>query len=272
MRNIKNNALLFWVSSKLALSLPRQYKRKQPMAELRMLSVSFDTHLLPWQLPQFRGAIAEKVGLEHEWFHNHDNENGGFHQRYPLIQYKIDGHQKQLRPMLLCMQAGVEEAHRYFSQPDWTLRIGGQDHTMRIARLNVQQHHLRVTDKPQTYRIHHWKPFNPENYQHFRNLRGIAEQYTFLESLLTSHILAFATGVGWQLDERFQIKITELVQREWVDYKGLKVLAFTLDFEGNVGLPGGVGLGKGASMGYGVVRGREMNAKTDKNNLQKTER
>jgi Cas6b C-terminal domain/Cas6b N-terminal domain len=224
------------------------------MAELRMFSVSFDTQLLPWQLPQFRGAIAQKVGLEHEWFHNHDQENGGFHQRYPLIQYKIDGHNKKLRPMLVYLQAGVEEAHRYFSQPDWTLRIGSQHHDMRIARLNVQQHQLRVTDKPHTYRIHHWKPINPENYQHFRSLHGIAEQFAFLESLLRSHVLAFASGVGWQLDARFHIKITEQLKREWVEYKGIKVLAFTLDFEGNVALPDGVGLGKGASIGYGVLR------------------
>lgn len=60
------------------------------MQPLRILSVTFDTHLDPWDLPKFRGAIARKVGLEHEWFHNHDNENGGYHQRYPLIQYKLE--------------------------------------------------------------------------------------------------------------------------------------------------------------------------------------
>lgn len=43
------------------------------MKKLRLLAVSFDTHINPWDLNKFRGAVSRKVGLEHEWFHNHDN-------------------------------------------------------------------------------------------------------------------------------------------------------------------------------------------------------
>lgn len=221
---------------------------------LRLLSVAFDAHVPPWELPHFRAAVAHKVGLEHEWFHNHDNETGGFHLRYPLIQYKVDRKGDQFRPLLLCLQHGVEEAHHFFSQPDWGVRIGQRDVELRIARLDVHQHTLRVTDAPLRYRIHHWKPFNPENYQHYRSLTGLAEQYAYLESLLGSHIMAFASGVGWQITERFSLKITALLKQDWMEYKGIKVLGFTLDFEANVALPSGIGLGKAVSMGYGVVR------------------
>ena len=58
---------------------------------LRLLSVTFQSTIEPWELPQFRGAMAHKVGLEHEWFHNHNNEDPDkpkLHYRYPLIQYK----------------------------------------------------------------------------------------------------------------------------------------------------------------------------------------
>jgi len=247
---------LYFVS-KMVLFLPPLSPNQTAlfhMTHLRILSVAFDTHVPPWELPHFRGAVAHKVGLEHEWYHNHDNEHGGFHQRYPLIQYKIDRVGDQMRPMLLCLQAGVEEAHHFFSQPDWGLRIGAQDHSMRIARLQVDQHTLRVTERPILYRIHHWKPFNPENYQHFRTLTGIAEQFAFLESLLSAHLLAFASGVDWQLPTRFDLKITDLLKRDWMEYKGIKVLGFTLDFEANLTLPSGIGLGKGVSTGFGVVR------------------
>jgi hypothetical protein len=224
------------------------------MPPLRVLSVTFDTHLDPWDLPRFRAAIARKVGLEHEWFHNHDNENGGYHQRYPLIQYKLDPQKGINRPMLLCLEQGVEEAHHFFSQPDWGLRIGDRDFDMRIARLHVDQHTLAVLDHPLPYRIHKWKAFNPENYDVFRQLTGIADQCAFLERLMATHIIAFASGVGWDVPDRFQVKITDLIKREWVDQKGVKVMAFTLEFLCNVSLPSFVGLGKGGSMGYGVLR------------------
>jgi hypothetical protein len=221
---------------------------------LRILSVAFDTHVPPWELPHFRAAVAHKVGLEHEWFHNHNNETGGFHMRYPLIQYHSERRGEQMQPVLLCMQQGVEEAHHFFSQADWNVRLGSRELPLRIAHLNMQEHQLRATAVPCRYRIHHWKPFNPDNYQQYNQLTGLAEQYQLLEGLLVSHILAFASGVGWQVSDHISLKITDVLKRDWMEYKGIKVLGFTLDFETNVMLPPGIGLGKAVSMGYGVVR------------------
>ena len=221
---------------------------------LRLLSVTFDTQIDPWELPRFRGAVARKVGLEHEWYHNHNAETDGYHQRYPLIQYKLDTHRGQQRPMLLCINQGVEEAHHFFSQPDWSLRIGANDHPLRIARLHVDQLALDVSPQPFIYRIHKWKAFNPENYEIWQGLRGIAEQFAFLERLLATHIIAFAEGVGWRVAERFELKITDLLKREQISNKGIRFEAFTLDFETNLALPEYVGLGKGVALGFGVVR------------------
>ncbi|MEO6760193.1 MAG: CRISPR-associated endonuclease Cas6 [Saprospiraceae bacterium] len=221
---------------------------------LRVLSVTFDTQLDPWELPRFRGAVARKVGLEHEWYHNHNAETDGYHQRYPLIQYKLDTHKGQQRPMLLCLQQGVEEAHHFFSQPDWSLRIGANEHPLRIARLHVDQLALEVSTRPFTYRIHKWKAFNPENYERWQTLRGIAEQFAFLERLLSAHIIAFAEGVGWQIPERFELKIVDLLKREKISNKGIRSEVFTLDIELNLVLPDFIGLGKGVSVGFGVLR------------------
>ena len=221
---------------------------------IRILSVTFDIELEPWELPRFRGAIANKVGLEHEWFHNHNNETGGYHQRYPLIQYKLDTWKGHMRPMLLCLQHGVEEAHHFFTQPDWRLRIGRDEQLLRIARLHVDKVDLLIPEHNFTFRIHKWKAFNPDNYEIWQGLRGLADQFQFLERLLVAHIIAFAEGIGWVIPERFHVKITDLLKREWLDYKGVRVLAFTLDFEANIVLPEYIGLGKGAGVGYGVVR------------------
>lgn len=225
------------------------------MRQIRILEVAFDTEIQPYQLNQFRGAIARKAGLEHDLFHNHDNENGGFHNRYPLIQYKLDTHKGQMRPMLLCLEDGIEEAHHFFSQPDWSVNLNGDKHTLRVARLNVNRCTLNVWQRHFAYRIHKWLPFNGDNYEKYKILRGVAEQYTFLETLLKTQIQSFAKGVNWDIEEPIDLKITRLVKDEWLDFKhGQKVLVFTLDFETTVSLPDYVGVGKGASKGLGVVR------------------
>ncbi len=224
------------------------------MKKLRLLAVSFDTQIKPWEINRFRGAVAHKVGLEHEWFHNHRNDEGGFHYRYPLIQYKIDTNGHQMRPMLLCLEDCIEEAHHLFSQADWSLRIGDTRHELRIARLHVDQINLSVCERPITYRMHKWLALNSENFRHWQQLSGKAEKFQFLDKLLANHIISFAHGIGWEPDSRFNVKITELLKEEWISYKLVKKLAFTIGFTANINLPDFIGLGTGVSEGFGVVR------------------
>ena len=225
------------------------------MKKLRILHVSFDANIQPYQLPAFRGALAAKVGWEHEWFHNHDNENGGTHNRYPLIQYKLDTYKGQMRPMLLCLENGIEEAHHLFSQPDWTLDLHGTALPLKIANLNVNQYTLNTWERPFAYRLHKWQAMNTENYQKYQLLRGIVERTSFLEQLLRNQITSFAKAVDWQIPDNFTLKLLYLPKEEWLQYKHRqKTLVFTVDFEANVSLPEFIGLGRGASRGLGVLR------------------
>ena len=225
------------------------------MKKLRILQVSFDTEIKPYELSAFRGAVARKVGLEHHWFHNHDNENGGTINRYPLIQYKINTQNGQLRPMLLCLEHGIEEAHHFFSQSDWSLNIKGTLHNMRIANLHVNQYTLNTWDKSFSYRLHKWLPFNSDNFKEYQKMESLADRFNFLEQRLATNIKSFAEGVDWQLTgDPLSIKITDLAKTEWIDYKQIKSLAFTIDFKTNVSLPDFIGVGRGASKGLGVVR------------------
>lgn len=229
------------------------------MKRLRILQVSFDTEIQPYQLPAFRGAVAKKVGYEHDWFHNHDNENGGFHNRYPLIQYKLDTYKGQMRPMLLCLEEGIEEAHHFFSQPEWSLNIQGAALNLKIAKLHVNQYTINTWESTFHYRLHKWQAFNPDNYREFQTIESLADRYAFLEQKLATHIKSFGKGIGWETDQPVQAKITNMVKQEWLDFKRVKSLVFTLDFKTNVSLPDFIGLGKGASRGLGVVRRNEEN-------------
>ncbi len=40
--------------------------------KLRVLLVTFDIQMEPWELRYLRAAIANKAGWEHEMFHNHN--------------------------------------------------------------------------------------------------------------------------------------------------------------------------------------------------------
>ncbi len=226
------------------------------MQMLRTLAVTFDSQISPWELPQFRGAVAQKVGLEHDWFHNHNNETGGYYNRYPLIQYKLNTQGEKMQPMLLCLDHAIEEAQHFFSQPDWGIRIGTNNHAMRIANLQVNQCQLSLTDTPRRYRIHKWKPFNPDNFAIWQATEGLVAQFALLEHILVGNLLSFAEGVGWAVPDTITATITDVQKREWISFKGIKMLAFTLDFTANLPLPNFVGIGKGAGMGYGVVRGQ----------------
>lgn len=233
------------------------------MKKLRLLSVSFDTSIKPWELKKFRGAVASKVGIENEWFHNHDNavypddedpRKPRYHHRYPLIQYKIDTHGQKMRPMLLCLDDCIEEAHHFFSQSDWSLRIGSQVHDMRIARLHVDQINLNVWETFLPYRLHKWRALNSDNFKEWQKLDGLVERIAFLENILAAHVLSFARGVEWELDKRFEVKITKVLNEEWVSFKDIKVLAFTIEFKANISMPDFIGLGQGSGEGFGTVR------------------
>jgi hypothetical protein len=236
------------------LAAPINQTTKDLVKRLRILQVAFDNEIQPYQLSAFRGAVARKVGIEHEWFHNHDNEHGGFHNRYPLIQYKLDTYKGQMRPMLLCLEEGIEEAHHLFSQPEWNLTLKGEKYDLRIGKLNVNQYTLNVWEQSFHYRLHKWQVFNTDRYNHWKQLDGIAEQYAFMEEKLAIQIASFGKGVGWQPEQPIAVKITSPFKAEWLDYKQTKVQVFSLDFKVNVSLPDFIGLGKGASRGLGVVR------------------
>jgi hypothetical protein len=222
------------------------------MPPIRLLHVAFANQFDVWKLPALRGAIVEKVGHEHDLFHNHDNERGGYHYRYPLIQYKLD----RTQPMLVCLNEGVEALHHYFSQPDWTLNVHGQQLPMRIARLDVRQHPLIVRDAPQRYHLRHWLPLNSENFRTYSALPNLLERVALLEQILRSQLVAFAREMNGALPEQeITARIREIKSESWASFKGVKVRALSLEFATNLYLPGFVGLGKGCSMGWGMLKG-----------------
>lgn len=221
------------------------------MTKLRLLSVQFDTPIDPWELPAFRGAVAAKAGYQNDLFHNHDNESGGFHYRLPLIQYKQD----HGLPMLVCLNEGIEELHHFFSQPDWTLDLKGRQAPVRIHKLDVKQYNLGAWDKTFRYHLRDWIGLRDENYGAYTRLDGMLERVAHLQRVLQNQLVALLRQLDCEPQQEVQVKIQNVQRERWVEFKKVKVLAFSLEFTANVALPNFIGLGKGCSMGWGVLKG-----------------
>lgn len=234
------------------------------MDHIHILKVLFDTIIGPHDLTAFRGAFAHRVGLEHEWFHNHDNSESEhkFHYRYPLIQYKRRGNQ----PQIICIGQGVEAARMFFENLNWDMEMNGVHRPMPVEELSLRRCPVGIADEMiYSYQLYDWQPLNQKNYREYQSLEGLMEIIRFLEPKLIAHIISFAKGIKWNIDQQIQLEITEMYPIRAREFKGFEPVLFNFAFQTNVLLPDGIGLGKGASTGFGVVRHRK--SREEKRNM-----
>lgn len=216
---------------------------------IRILHVIFESNIMPYEVPAFRGAIIKKVGQENILFHNHLNGNS-FLYKYPLIQYKIINK----HPAIVCIDHGVDEIHKFFENRDWSIQISNRWLDMKINRLNINKFTMNVWDKYFHYNIKNWIALNQENYRKYQTMDSLADKTKFLEDLLKANILSFAKGIDWEVSKPVELSITKMFDTRPLRLKGQKVLGFNLDFKTNVFLPNYIGLGKSVSLGFGNVR------------------
>ena len=137
--------------------------------------------------------------------------------------------------------------------------------TLEVESVRAHKTLVQVWDSVFTYHLRKWLPLNQENYRRYEALDSIVERYAFLERLLTGNILSFAKNMGVYLDKQVECKITSADEPRIVNYKGVKMMSFDVEFKSNVSLPDYIGLGKGVSLGFGMVV-RKYDKKNENNN------
>ena len=125
---------------------------------------------------------------------------------------------------------------------------------MKIEEISLKEYNLQVQGEAALYKIRNWIALNQDNFREYKEMRSLTQRITFLESKLIGHILAFATGVDWQIQEKLKVEITDLLATKTATFKGKKMQTFSVDFACNAFLPSYIGLGKGSSMGFGIVK------------------
>lgn len=215
---------------------------------IRLLTVSFDIQINHNEINRFRGAVIKTTKGKNDLFHNH-SPNGTIY-RYPLIQYK----RLDKKATLLCIEEGIEGLQDFFSETNWKLDIGDRRHPVKVENLRVRQHRIGVWEKSFRYSISRWLPLNQENYRKYHKLEDFGQKITLLEKILLANILSFLQGISLYVEEKIEVKITEIMVQRIEPYKNQEMQAFNLKFETNVSLPNYIGLGKGSSSGFGVVK------------------
>ena len=224
---------------------------------MKTLSLTFDLPLRHADLPAFRGAFAHMAGHADALFHNHDNDAASQRDslhRYPLVQYRVhDG-----QAAILGINEGAEaigRLHRAQCFADFSLQ--GRRMPLRVAHSRLQAPApalLGAGDAaPRRYRLYHYLPFTPENYQQYKALPGLSDKVPFLERILQNHIVAMARGTGCDLptDAPLAVRLQDIDRVKKVNALGTPMMAFDLVFSAQAQLPEGIGLGRKVAFGFG---------------------
>lgn len=219
------------------------------MNKIRYLIIRFDKPLMAWQLPYFRAAVIESTGRKSDLFHNH-RDNKAVIYRYPLIQYKI----VDKKPAIVCINAGTDDIHYLLENRTFAFNIKGRKTDYEIEELTLKYHPLQVWDKPFRYNLHHYMPFNQENYEVYKKLGTEKKRLRFTEELLQKHIELVVHELGCEGPHLPQVSIEQIRSEKFIEYKGVFHLTYCLNIRTNVHLPNYLGIGKAVSTGFGLVK------------------
>jgi len=215
----------------------------------RNLFLSFDLPLYTRQIPQWRGAFLEMAAWQDNLFHNHkgESEDGNFHYRYPLIQYRV----RHKKAAIFAIGEGVQALQKVLATSDWQINWQGQPKTLQVEDLRMNSTLIKTTPQLQTYKLYKWLALNQENYQRWQNCKGLIERTQLLQNILRNQLLACLWGIGWREDTQIEVCIQEMRKSQVVPFKGIKHTTFDVVYTTNVQLPNHIALGKAVSHGFG---------------------
>ncbi|MCX7769400.1 MAG: CRISPR-associated endonuclease Cas6, partial [Flavobacteriales bacterium] len=181
---------------------------------------------------------------------HHHLEEGTLLYRYPLIQFKSWSGS----PAIVALEKGAEALMTWLEEKPKSLRVGRRTLPFTVRHLKLSQHILQVWNKDFNYTICNWLALNKDNLKAWEKTPSLTQRVQMLERILTAHILAFAEGVGWNVDKPVKVLVRNIRRQGLCQYKKVKWKSFDIAFITNVSLPDGVGLGKASSVGFGIVR------------------
>jgi hypothetical protein len=134
-----------------------------------------------------------------------------------------------------------------------TIDLNGRRVKLEVRDISIDYFQPRVSERMIEYGVRDYLPLNQAHERAFRQLDDYARG-DYLSRLLISHLMAFASGIGWHVPTRIRVQLAAVRLLDPVQYKGTNRFAFDLRFRCNLDLPSGIAIGKAVAMGFGVMQ------------------
>lgn len=221
----------------------------EEMVKVNVLTIKYDGQISQKDISCFRGAVIASMGSNVDMlFHNHYGDKD-YKYSYPLVQYKRMGR----NACVVLVNDAIKSAGPLLSSMSSVFQIGHRCVEMTIEKVLTETCKIEMSENLTSYKLRNWLPLNADNYKRYRQMSGMIEQLELLQGILVGNIISMFKGVGITLTEDVKVFINSLSSPRPIEHKGVKLIAFDVEFTSNVSLPNHIGLGKNASLGYGVI-------------------
>ena len=192
-----------------------------------------------------RGFIGNTYS-EFPILHNH-YANDKFLYSYPYVQYKI------INGRIVIV--GIDEGADLLKKIAPELSTLSLDKEYKIVEKLIHEKEFDI--KPSSEEKHYkfitpWLGLNQDNYQKYINSKDWKYKKDILNKVLIGNLLSMSKGLGIIVNKRLYAKTH--FDEKIVEYKGVKMNAFTGEFKVHYDIPDYFGLGKGVSQGFGCVK------------------
>lgn len=178
--------------------------------------------------------------------HNH-YANDKFLYSYPYVQYKIINSEIVI--------VGIDEGADLIKKiaPELTKLSLDKEYEITEKLIHEREFDIKPSSEEKHYKfLTPWLGLNQTNYHKYINTGDWKEKKDILNRILVGNILSMSKGLGIIVNKRLYAK-THFSERI-VEYKGVKMNAFTGEFKIHYDIPDYFGLGKGVSQGFGCVK------------------
>lgn len=192
-----------------------------------------------------RGYIGNQFS-EYPILHNH-YANDKFLYSYPFVQYKI------INGDIVIL--GIDEGADLLKKIAPEISILSLDKKYKVTEKIIHEKEFDI--KPSSEEKHYkfitpWLGLNQNNYSKYINAKSWKVKKEILNKILVGNILSMSKGLGIIVNKRLYAKTH--FEEKIVEYKGVKMNAFTGEFKIHYDIPDYLGLGKGVSQGFGCVK------------------
>lgn len=178
--------------------------------------------------------------------HNH-YANDKFLYSYPYVQYKIINGEIVI--------VGIDEGADIVKKiaPEITSLSLDKEYQIMEKLIHEKEVDIKPSSEEKHYKfITPWLGLNQNNYQKYINTKEWKDKKEILNRVLVGNLLSMSKGLGIIVNKKLYAKTH--FEEKIVEYKGVKMNAFTGEFKVHYNIPDYFGLGKGVSQGFGCVK------------------